>query len=443
MADGQANGTALVETSAAIRERASQVTVTTHGLAPRSLAELMDFGQLMAKAGPMVGKAFRGEPGACIAVTMQAMRWNMDPFAVSQKAYVTGDTVAYEAQLVNAVILSNAPLARRPTYSFSGEGAKRRCKVSILLRGEPEPLEYETPETTPTGNSPLWKKDLDQQLSYYAIRAWARRHMPELIMGVYTPDELQDAGVIETRVIDASGDYDQRPAEDRDPRINPKYGVIGGQAGKDVFDDLATRMSETEDAAGLEEVWAEAEKTPISQNRMDALAEHYEAVKLAHEEGLPIPAAPRFSEPPEPSPFEALKIEGEKIGSVETFKAWTSKLTPETLGKCTEDERKALKAIHAAAKTRVTESSSGAAGVNEDADAPRKGNGKPGGEPAPASSPFEKLKQDCLACLKAKAPRRALATWRKEADAAAEHLSAAEQAELDTIEKNVRAELAK
>lgn len=438
MADGQS--TALtVESSGALRDRAGAVALSTHGLAPRSLAELMDFGQLMAKAGPMIGKAFREAPGSCIAVTMQAMRWNMDPFAVSQKAYVTGDTVAYEAQLVNAVVLSNAPLARRPQYTFSGEGNKRRCKVSIWLRGEPEALEYETPETMPKGNSPLWTKDPDQQLTYYAIRAWARRHMPELLMGVYTPDELQDAGLAgEAHIV---GDYDQRPADER------VGGVIGGKPARDAFDDLALRMTESEDAAALEEVWSEAESANLSSNRMFGLSEHYEACKEAHENGKPTPAAPTFSEPPPPSPFEALKEAGAKVSDLETYKAWSAQLKAD-LPRCTDEERAELKAIHTpiAAKFLPPKESAGAGG-RTDKDAGREAaesssGAEPGGEAPPASeSAFEVLKQECLDCLNAKAPRRALNDWAKKRDAAT--LTGTERADLDKIEANVREGLTK
>lgn len=428
MADGLTNGTELIDTSAAIRERAMTIGVDAHGLAPRNLSELMDFGQLMAKAGPMIGKAFRGQPGACVAISMQAMRWHMDPFAVSQKAYVTGENVAYEAQLINAVVLSNAPMVRRPQYTFTGSGANRRCKVSILLRGEPETLDYETPEIVPGGNSPLWKKDLDQQLSYYAIRSWARRHMPELLMGVYTPDELQDAGVIETRVIDNSDDYDQRPADER----VGKYGVIGGQAGKDAFDDLAQRMTDSEDGAALEIVWDEAEKSNLSQNRIFALSEHYEACKEAHDNGRGPPDAPRFTDAPEPSPFEARKAEGEKVADAAGLDAWAKTLTPDVLGRCTEEERATLRTLYTSIKAKMTAAAPSAAGA-----APADEGG--GAAPSPSTT-FEKLKAQGEAIRKVKGPRRvahALQEWRDACEAAKFELSDIEAADLKALDADV------
>lgn len=69
------------------------------------------------------------------------------------------------------------------------------------------------------------------------------------------------------------------------------------------------------------------------------------------------------------------------------------------------------------------------------------GGSAPGGTESPASSsPFEKLKADCLACLTRSAPRRALSGWRKEFDETTT-LTPEERAELEKVEANVREEI--
>lgn len=168
---------------------------------PRSMQEVMDFAQLMAKAGPAIPPAFRGQPGACLAVAMQALRWEMDPFSVAQKAYTTSDRsgndrIAYEAQLIAAVINTRGPFEHRPTLAFEGEKDTLRCTVSATIRGEREARTIKTPRVSDitTKNSPLWKSDPEQQLSYYALRAFGRRWCPEVLLGVYSPDELQEMG---------------------------------------------------------------------------------------------------------------------------------------------------------------------------------------------------------------------------------------------------------
>lgn len=198
-----ADDNSLVEANKILRTNAQNVSLSASGLMPKSLAEIMDFAQLMARGGPMVGKAFRGNPGACMGISMQALNWGMNPFAVSQKAYITTDkfgneTIAYEAQLVKAVINKFSPTIERPTTEYRGEGAKRVCIVRGVFKGETAIREYISPEigSIKTKNSPLWFSDPDQQLDYYSSRAWARRWCPEIILGVYTQDEIEDGAAM-------------------------------------------------------------------------------------------------------------------------------------------------------------------------------------------------------------------------------------------------------
>lgn len=161
-------------------------------LMPQSLKEVVDFATVMSRADIALPRHLRENPGACLAVAMQAFRWEMDPFAVANKTYFVNDRIAYEAQLVAAVVITRAPVKARPDYTYSGEGPTRRCKVEVTMK-DGQVLEYESPmfKDILTKNSPLWKADLDQQLGYFSIRSWARRHSPDVILGVYTPDEVE------------------------------------------------------------------------------------------------------------------------------------------------------------------------------------------------------------------------------------------------------------
>lgn len=200
---------------------------------PTNFAQMQDFASAMAKAGPMIGKPFRENPGACLAIITQSMRWGMDPYAVSQKAYVAAQNgdgpIGYEGQLVAAVITSLAPLQKRLRCEYSGEGDDRRITVIGFLKGEDEAFTYTSPplaKLRPAKNasgylkgSQLWETDPDQQLWYYGIRAWARKWTPDVIMGVYTPDELSDIArgdrqVTEAEVVTLGGGG--KPATDTD-----------------------------------------------------------------------------------------------------------------------------------------------------------------------------------------------------------------------------------
>lgn len=158
---------------------------------PTSMGEAMEIAKLMA-GGNFVPKHLRGVPGDCLAVVMQAARWGMDPFAVGNKTYFVNDRMAYEAQLVNAVVNSSNVLAGRLKVEWFGEGNNLECEVTGYIKGDPDPKTRRVKiNTITTRNSPLWKQDPEQQLAYFAQRAWARLHAPEVLLGVYTPDEIE------------------------------------------------------------------------------------------------------------------------------------------------------------------------------------------------------------------------------------------------------------
>lgn len=173
------------------------VSNTGGGLMPQNFGDIVAFAEVMSRSQHAIPKHLRNVPGACMAVAMQAIRWQMDPFAVAKKTYLVSDQIAYEAGLFAAVVNTLAPIKRRPDYSFSGEGQTRQCTVSVEMKDGSTKI-YESPEIgkITTKNSPLWKSDPDQQLGYFAIRSWARRHTPEVILGVYDPDELADAPAV-------------------------------------------------------------------------------------------------------------------------------------------------------------------------------------------------------------------------------------------------------
>ncbi|ENF6041730.1 RecT family recombinase [Citrobacter amalonaticus] len=171
---------------------------------PEGMNQLVRFAELMAQSKATVPQHLAGKTADCLAVTMQAAQWGMNPFAVAQKTHVVNGTLGYEAQLVNAVVSSSNLLTSRLNYRWDGDWSKVNGKtdkspsltvtVSAVIKGESEPREL-TISMAQAGvrNSPLWEQDPRQQLAYLCVKRWARLHAPDVLLGVYTPDELQEA----------------------------------------------------------------------------------------------------------------------------------------------------------------------------------------------------------------------------------------------------------
>lgn len=159
-----------------------------------NMTDIMEFAKIMSVSQVAVPKHLRENPGACLAVVIQASEWQMSPFAVANKSYSVNDRLAYESQLVSAVILRRAPIKSRFRYEFKGEGDKRVCTVSVTTTDGDE-ITHSSPMfgLINPKNSPLWKSDPDQQLGYHTARSMCRRHFPDVLLGVYTMDEMQDA----------------------------------------------------------------------------------------------------------------------------------------------------------------------------------------------------------------------------------------------------------
>ncbi len=125
------------------------------------------------------------------------------------------------AQLVNAVVNSMAPTKDRIHFEWFGtwenivgrfvektstKGNKYivpgwsladekgvGVRAYATLKGESEPRELILMlSQAQVRNSTLWASDPRQQLAYLAVKRWARLYCPDVILGVYTPDELEE-----------------------------------------------------------------------------------------------------------------------------------------------------------------------------------------------------------------------------------------------------------
>lgn len=203
-------------------------------IADGSMDKMLRLAEVMASGRTTMPKHLHGNVGDCMAVVTQAMQWNMNPFAVAQKTHLVNGTLGYEAQLIIAVINSSPLLATRLAFewapNFNGtngkddRSAEHWAEVRATLRGEPAPrvLRVSMAQVGSVRNSPNWVSDSRQQLAYLAAKRWARLHAPDVILGVYTPDELaygrEDAADAETDAGAAA-------------RVEGRMGAMRGDAG--------------------------------------------------------------------------------------------------------------------------------------------------------------------------------------------------------------------
>ncbi len=179
------------------------------------IAEAMALGSFIPEH--IRSKDHRVTVGNCFRVVNQAIRWGMDPWSVIDETYVVKGKLGYQGKLVAAVINARAgiPGGLKAVYN-----AKAGDDFAIVVYTSVFPLGADglaslqayadsedrraLGELTALGilavrlsvgqgrtDNQMWKKDPEQKLFYSAATKWARRHRPEIILGVLTEPDLE------------------------------------------------------------------------------------------------------------------------------------------------------------------------------------------------------------------------------------------------------------
>lgn len=166
----------------------------------------------------------------CFMVVNQAHIWGMDPFAVAQSMFVVHGKLGYEGKLIAAMIEAKTgyPLDYQWNDATPGTDA-----YGIRVTGvRPSDGEIKTIEGTVGGWKTFEKSGAvkgawigDQstmQLAYRGARTWARLYAPALMLGVYTPEELEEM----------HGEFRARTARDVTTREEPAAPPEEGKRGR-------------------------------------------------------------------------------------------------------------------------------------------------------------------------------------------------------------------
>jgi hypothetical protein len=222
-------------------------------LLPQNLTEAMKLAELMSKA-KLLPQAVQN-PADAFMIVNQALRWGMDPFAVAQEVAVIQGRMMYSGKIVAAALHTSGVLDGRLNYEYEGENGGLSVTVTGRLRGESEPRSVTVTLKDAKTNNAHWVKSPNQMLSYHAARVWARRHAPEVMLGVYAPEEWEaeperpEPKPVKSTVV---------PRSKLDPVAAEMNGRINRMTTKDLDD--ATNGDEPRPVASDDPPWVEDRK---------------------------------------------------------------------------------------------------------------------------------------------------------------------------------------
>jgi hypothetical protein len=187
---------------------------------------------MMSKAVGFMPAELINNPGACMGALCLSHSWGMNPFMVGQCLASVHGKLMPEGKLIHAAIDNSPMLDSRLKFDFYGDWSKvqgnfrmieskgktdesgraktfpapawrdedeKGCGVKITgnIKGEKEPavLNVDLRACHPR-NSTLWATDPQQQIIYAGVRKWARRCLPQIMLGVYSPEEMAETGEV-------------------------------------------------------------------------------------------------------------------------------------------------------------------------------------------------------------------------------------------------------
>lgn len=184
--------------------------------------EVMACAEILSKSD-LIPKHFQGKPANCMIAIQLANRAGLDPFGVMQNAYVIDGKLKFEAKLAIALLRQSGKIfgpIRFRTDSTERE-SRGDCTATVIDAATgaeiSHTLTWKTVEREGWLNKPgsKWKTDPQMMRKYRAAAQLIRIHYPEVILGVYAPDETEP----DPTTIDSAALFREHnaPNEDIDP----------------------------------------------------------------------------------------------------------------------------------------------------------------------------------------------------------------------------------
>lgn len=164
---------------------------------PKNLAGLWRLGVMYSKSA-LVPDHYKNKPDDCAIAVQMALRCKVDILTFLQSSYIVHGKPGIEAKLAIAMINGSGQIKGRIRWKFEGEGRTRKCTAvaTDALTGDliEQSVTWAMAEaegwTKKSGSK--WLTIPDLMFQYRSAMWLARTNFPDVLMGMYTTDEIED-----------------------------------------------------------------------------------------------------------------------------------------------------------------------------------------------------------------------------------------------------------
>jgi hypothetical protein len=170
-----------------------------------SNAESFNLATRMATAlaqSTVVPKAYQGNVGNCMIAIEMASRINTSPMMVMQNLYIVNGNPAWSSQWIIAMINSSKRYKTELQFEFghAKEDGGLSCKAwaedysGHKVEGPKITMKMAQDEGWSTKSGSKWKTMPEVMIRYRAASFFGRMNCPDMIMGIYSQEEVIDMG---------------------------------------------------------------------------------------------------------------------------------------------------------------------------------------------------------------------------------------------------------
>lgn len=146
----------------------------------------------------IVPKDYQGNPGNCLIAIEMSNRLGTSPMMVMQNLYVVNGRPAWSSQYIVAMINASRRYKTELQYElkYDKNGKVAACRAFAYdynnhkVEGPEITMEMANSEGWTTKNGSKWKSMPEVMIRYRAASFFGRLNCPDMIMGIYSNDEV-------------------------------------------------------------------------------------------------------------------------------------------------------------------------------------------------------------------------------------------------------------
>lgn len=182
----------------------------------------------------IVPRDYQKNPGNCLIALDMASRMGTSPMMVMQNLYIVNGRPAWSTQYIVAMINSSRKYKTELQYDLTGSGDTLECTAWVLdknghkVTGPTITMQMAKEEGWYGKNGSKWKTMPEVMIRYRAASFFGRLNCPDMMMGIYSTDEVIEMSPDQYSVVDAEVKQkaNQQPLDIKPEQIDQETGEV-------------------------------------------------------------------------------------------------------------------------------------------------------------------------------------------------------------------------